>query len=132
MPTYASPRRVEIVLVDDDGSKRVAVAERHRGNTNLPRWDLALNHPSGRSWPGTFSGANVGDALFEFLARKEGEYYQERGRGHRPQPNYPDRNAPVDEAGAIMRANITTQRGNQVAFGRAAAAAARERNGGGS
>jgi hypothetical protein len=40
-----------------------------------------------------------------------------------------DRNVPVDDNGDLTRANITDTKGRQIAFGRAAAAAARERNG---
>jgi hypothetical protein len=125
MPTYSAPRKVEVILYDDDGSKRIAVAERDRGYSNLPRWNMALGHPSGRSWPAQFSGSNIGDALFELLARKEDEYYQERGRGHRPQPGLPDRNVPIRDDGSFSRADLTDTKGRPIAFGKAAAADAR-------
>lgn len=72
----------QIVGRDSDGSKRVATATKTAGN----RWDLRLEHPSGRHWDGQFFGPNVLDALGELLNDKEVEYRQSRARGHKPAP----------------------------------------------
>jgi hypothetical protein len=75
----------KLIGQDSDGSRRVAVATRIPGAQ--ARWDLKLEHPSGRSWKGDFSGPNVLDALAELLNSKDIEYRQERNRGHRPEPS---------------------------------------------
>ena len=131
MPAFTQPRRIEIVLVDDDGTQRSAVATRPYGrNANLPHWDMRLMHPSGEHWPASFDGNAVLDALGELIERKEHRYNESRSRGHRAQGMLADRNVPIDDSGAFTRANITDTKGRQVAFGRAAAAAARARSGG--
>jgi hypothetical protein len=109
MPTFNAPRKVEIILYDDDGSKRVAIAERAHGRSNLPHWDLALQHqPSGRSWPADFNGSNIVDALTELIERKDHEYHASRGRA--PHPMLADRNVPVNDAGDLTRALIMPRR----------------------
>ena len=126
MPVFNLPRKIEIVLHDDNGGRRVAVAERARGrSSNLAHWDLALSHdPGGRTWPASFDGNAILDAMGALIEQKDSEYHTQRGRSQM----LPDRNVPVDEAGALMRQNITTHSGRQVAFGKAAAAAARARS----
>jgi hypothetical protein len=131
MPTFTPPRRVEIILTDDEGGRRVAVAERDRGYTSQPHWTLALQHPSGRAWPADFNGNNVIDALGELIDRKDHEYHTARGRGA-PPAMQPDRNVPVRDDGSLSRADIMAQQGKRVGFGAAAAAASRARSEGGS
>jgi hypothetical protein len=65
MPTYGTPRKVEIILTDDDGTKRVATATKLWGNSNQPHWDMRLQHPSGTIWPADYGGGNILDALGE-------------------------------------------------------------------
>ena len=124
MPTFNAPRRVEIILHDDAGGKRIAVALRAQGrSSNLPHWDLALTHdPSGRTWPASFDGNAILDALSELVERKDGEYHTRSGHAKQ------DRVTSVRDDGTFSRADITTSR--QASFGRAAAAAARARSGG--
>lgn len=113
MPTFNAPRKIEIILYDDDGvSKRVAIAERARGrSSNLPHWDLALQHlPSGRSWPADFNGSNIIDALGELIEQKDSEYHQSRALGRAPHPMLADRNVPVNDGGDLTRAMIMPRR----------------------
>jgi hypothetical protein len=119
VPTFEQPRKIEIVLYDDQGNKRIAVAQRAHGRSaSLAHWDLVLGHPSGRTWPASFDGNAVLDAMGALIEQKDNEYHTQRGRSQM----LPDRNVPVDEAGALMRQNITTHSGQQVAFGKAAVA----------
>jgi hypothetical protein len=118
MPSYSTPRVVEITLTDDDGSKRTATATKNtRNNSNTPHWTLQLSHPSGQSWPAQFSGGHILDALGELIERKEHEYNASRSRGHKPHPMLPDRNVPVSETGETMRAGIAMN-GRDFRFGR--------------
>jgi hypothetical protein len=87
----------KIIGQDSDGSRRVAVATRVPGQQ--ARWDLQLQHPSGRAWKGDFHGPNVLDALGELLTSKDIEYKQERNRGHRPEPKIYDANRQLPEVG---------------------------------
>jgi hypothetical protein len=105
MPSYGTPRIVEIVLHDDDGTRRTATATRVHNNASLPHWTLNLQHPA-EGWPADFRGQNILDALGEFIARKEPEYYASRSRGHRAHPSLPDRNVPVTDNGDYTRASI--------------------------
>jgi hypothetical protein len=124
MPVFNPPRKVQVILTDDNGHARVAVAERMRGNSNQAHWNLTLHHdPSGRSWPADFHGSNVLDALGELIERKDHEYHTHNGRA--PNPMMPDRNVSVRETGHDTRAPVTTLNGRPVSFGRAAAARAR-------
>ncbi len=75
----------KIIGEDSDGSRRVATATRIPGAQ--ARWDLKLEHPSGRSWKGDFTGTNVLDSLGQLVNDKDVEYRQERARSHRPQPS---------------------------------------------
>src|SRR5258708_951484 len=75
----------KLIGEDSDGSRRVAIATRIPGAQ--PRWSLELSHPSGRSWKGDFTGANILDALSELVTAKDLEYKKERNRGHRPEPS---------------------------------------------
>ena len=97
--TYRSttPATFKIIGEDTDGSRRVAVATRIPGSQ--VRWDLQLQHPSGRTWNGTFSGPNVLDALGQLVNEKNPEYIQERARGHRPEPQMRDANRRLPEVG---------------------------------
>jgi hypothetical protein len=118
MPSYGTPRVVQIELIDDDGKKRICTATKHnRSNSNTPHWDLVLSHPSGQSWPAQFSGGNILDAVGELIERKEHEYNASRSRGHKPHPGLPDRNQRVDEFGNSMTAPVTMN-GRDHRFGR--------------
>ena len=122
MPTFNPPRKIEIVLYDDQGHRRIAVAERARGrSSNLPHWDLALSHdPGGRTWPASFDGSNVLDAMGALIEQKDGEYHTRSGHAIR------DRVTSVRDDGTLSGSSITRRQG----FGRVAAAAARARTGG--
>jgi hypothetical protein len=97
--TYRSstPERFAIVGTDTDGSRRVATATRVPGSQ--ARWDLQLEHPSGRAWRGVFNGPNVLDALGQLLNDKDVEYKQERTRGHKPEPQMRDLNQSLPDTG---------------------------------
>ena len=127
MPSFAQPRRVTISMIDDDGAERVVIASRPYGRSaNLPHWDLRLQHPSGQHWPGSFDGGNILDAMGEMLVRKEHVYNESRNRGHRVPQMRADRNISIgDDGNPIGGADLVTHQGHRVAFGRAAAAAAR-------
>jgi len=116
MPTFNAPRKVEVILTDDSGHRRIAVAERARGYNNLPHWGLALHHePTGRSWPGSFDGAAIIDALGELIERKDHEYHTRSGQAKQ------DRVVSVRDDGTMSGSDIMPRQG----FGRAAAALAR-------
>jgi hypothetical protein len=107
MPSYTTPRVVEIILHDDDGTKRHAVATKRLGNnSNVAHWDLSLRHPSGESWPAQYSGGGIIDAMAELVERKEFEFNRSRSRGHKPHPMLPDRNVPINDGGNPMRADV--------------------------
>ena len=93
--TYRSTVAESFSLIgqDTDGSRRVATAVRVPGSQQ--RYDLALIHPSGRTWQGSFTGANVLDALSEMLHQHDSEYRQEKNRGHKPEPPMRDVNRSV-------------------------------------
>jgi hypothetical protein len=84
--TYRSTiaEKFKIIGEDSDGSRRVAVATKLPGQ--YARWGLELQHPSGRTWRGDYTGTHILDALGELLNSKEGEYKQSKNRGHRPEP----------------------------------------------
>jgi hypothetical protein len=117
MPTFNSPRKAELILTYDNGARSVTVAERARGNhSNLPHWDLAHHHqPSGQTWPGTFNGNAIIDAMGELCERKAHVFHTHSGHPLR------DKAVPVRDDGSLSTANITRRQG----FGRAAAARAR-------
>jgi hypothetical protein len=94
-----TPEVFKIIGEDSDGSRRVATATRVPGSQ--ARWDLKLEHPSGRSWKGDFTGPNILDALGELLNSKDIEYRQERNRGHRPEPSQFDYNRRLPDDGDI-------------------------------
>jgi hypothetical protein len=124
MPVFDPPRKVQIILTDDAGRARVAVAERMRGNSQTAHWNLTLMHdPSGRSWPADFHGSNILDALGELIERKDHEFFRHNGRA--PNPMLPDRNVSVRETGHDTRAPVTTYSGKPVSFARIGAARAR-------
>jgi hypothetical protein len=72
----------QIVGRDSDGSKRVATGI----NTGFNRWDVQLEHPSGRAWKRTYSGTHILDALGKLVNDHDGEFKQEKARGHKPAP----------------------------------------------
>jgi hypothetical protein len=107
MPSYGTPRIVEITLIDDDGTKRVATATKNTGNnSNTAHWNLRLTHASGEAWPAQFSGPHILDALGELIERKEYEHNRSRSRGYKPHPMLPDRNVNIDAGGNQTRADI--------------------------
>jgi hypothetical protein len=110
MSTYGAPKKVEIILTDDDGSERRVTATRRYSNTMEPQWDLRTQHPSGMNWSWSYSGHPVLDAAATALERKEPEYHASKGRGHKPHPMLPDRNIPINEAGDPTRATIMPRR----------------------
>jgi hypothetical protein len=93
----STPETFKIIGEDTDGSRRVAVATRIPGSQ--ARWDLQLQHPSGRAWNGVFNGPNVLDALGQLLNDKDVEYKQERARGHKPEPQMRDVNHQLPDTG---------------------------------
>src|ERR1700730_3358726 len=90
----STPESFSIIGREPNGATRVAVATRVDGSGN--RWNLSLQHPSGRSWRGDFHGQNVIDALGELLNSKDVEYRQERSRGYRPEPATRDNSVSVN------------------------------------
>lgn len=96
------PETFKVVGIDTDGRERAAVATRLPGGQ---RWELRLQHPSGRHWEGTFHGPNVLDALGELLNSKEVEYKQSKARGHKPEPNVYDGNRQVGTVAPITGIN---------------------------
>jgi hypothetical protein len=100
----------KIIGEDSDGSRRVAVATRIPGSQ--ARWDMQLQHPSGRTWNGVFNGPNVLDALGQLVNEKNPEYIQERARGHRPEPQMRDMNRQLPDTGDIAPI-VRTDRDNR-------------------
>jgi hypothetical protein len=90
----STPETFHIIGREPNGAQRVATATRVDGSGN--RWNLQLQHPSGRSWKGDFHGANVIDALGELLNSKDVEYKQERSRGYRPEAPTRDNSVSVN------------------------------------
>ena len=103
--TYRSttPESRTIVEQQPDGRQRVAVATRNPAATKF--WDLVVQHPSGESWKGTYTGntANVVGALDEMLARTENSFRSDAARGDRPRPQAPDHNRSVNDGFAPVR-----------------------------
>jgi hypothetical protein len=107
----STPEVFKIIGQDSDGSRRVAVATKIPGSQE--RWDLQLQHPSGRTWNGVFNGPNVLDALGQLVNDKDVEYKQERARGHRPEPEVRDMNRALPDVGdfaEIVRDNRDKRR----------------------
>ncbi len=88
------PESFTLIGVDSDGRKRVCVASK---NDDDFHWQLALSHPSGQTWSGSFHGPNVLDALTEMLASKDSEFKQDRARGDRPHEERFDPNRAVND-----------------------------------
>jgi hypothetical protein len=85
--------RVQIIVRDTDGSKRVATLERDPSNPR--KWAGSVDHPSGERWPvDTFDPDAVAalDKLAHALVSREVDYRQSKGRGHRPEPKAFDYN----------------------------------------
>jgi hypothetical protein len=90
----STPETFQIVGREPNGAQRVATATRVDGSGN--RWNMQLQHPSGRSWKGDFHGQNVLDGLAELLNSKDVEYRQERSRGYRPEAPTRDNSVSVN------------------------------------
>ena len=85
--------RVQISVVDADGSKRVATLERDPSNPR--KWAGSVDHPSGQRWPvDTFDPDSTAalDKLAHAFVSREIDYRQSKGRGHRPEPKAFDYN----------------------------------------
>jgi len=94
--------RVQIVVVDSDGSKRVATLERDLSNPR--KWSGSVDHPSGMRWSVDTFGHDSVDALDKLshaLVSRESDYAASKGRGHRPEPKIYDHNRPVDSVAPI-------------------------------
>jgi hypothetical protein len=92
----STPESFQITGRDRAGRIRTATATRDSGGN---RWDLRLQHPSGRHWEGTFFGPNVIDGLAELLVSKDAEFRQDAGRGDRPHTEAFDYNRRLPDDG---------------------------------
>ena len=80
----STPETSTVIEREADGRQRVAVATRDYGSTR--QWNLLVEHPSGQTWNGTFSGptSDVVAALDQMLAKTEHEFLVDKARGDRP------------------------------------------------
>ena len=94
----STPESQTIVQQDPDGRTRVAVAVRNLGSTR--HWDLRVEHPSGQSWNGSFTGEKneVPLALADMLNRTQNEFVSDKARGDRPASQPYDHNRRVVDA----------------------------------
>ena len=94
------PERVQIVVTDTDGSRRVATLERDPNNQR--KWTGSVDHPGGQRFRvDTFdpdSSTALGKLAEAFVSR-EIDYRQSKARGHRPEPKRPDFNQRVPDSG---------------------------------
>lgn len=82
--------RWELVHLDENGQKRVCVAEKPVGEN---QWSLTLKHPDGMSWPAVKTG-NTGilDAMMDFVAQKDTHYQEAKRRNYeKRRESQPDR-----------------------------------------
>ena len=110
MVTYRSTVQtyVQIIVRDQDGSKRVATLEQDPYNKR--KWTGSVDHPSGMKYSvDTYSPDEI-DALGKLaqaFVSKEHEYAASKGRGHRvPDRHARDVNVPVDDFGEYRNAQI--------------------------
>jgi hypothetical protein len=95
-----TPESRTIVEREADGRQRVAYAKRNPAGTRL--WDLVVEHPSGETWSGSFTGTDVVGALNEMLNKSENAWRSDRARGDRPPSSMqPDRNRAVTDGDAV-------------------------------
>jgi hypothetical protein len=94
----STPESQTIVQQDADGRTRVAVAVRNLGSTR--HWDLRVEHPSGQSWNGSFTGEKneVPLALADLLNRTQNEFVSDKARGDRPASKPYDYNRRIEES----------------------------------
>ena len=95
--TFRSSTPDSITIIQREGDRqRVAVATKNPTATRF--WNLHVEHPSGETWPGTYTG-NANDvvvALGTMLAKTEHEWVSGRSRGDRPPTRtLPDRSVRV-------------------------------------
>lgn len=92
----STPEARTVIEQQADGRQRVAVATRNPAGTKL--WSLVVQHPSGETWKGSYTGdtANVVGALDEMLARTRNEFLQDAARGDRP------KSAPLDHSRSVL------------------------------
>lgn len=90
---------------DPDGRQRVARATRESGNR---QWALAVEHPAGQVFRGSFNGqpGEVVLAPGQMLSRTENEYVQAKARGDKPPEKSRDLNVRVDEFGGDVSAPV--------------------------
>src|SRR4051794_29617522 len=99
----STPETRTIVEQQGDGRQRVAVATKNPTATKL--WNLIVQHPSGESWRGSFTGdtAHVTGALDEMLAKTRQDFLQDAARGDRPKSATPDHNRSVNDGNAQIK-----------------------------
>jgi hypothetical protein len=109
MPVFrsSSPERFELVGTEPSGRRRVVVAEKFPDDFN---WKMRLIHPSGQTWPATFHGPNVLDAMAELLASKDVEFKQDASRGDRPPAEAKDTNVRVYDDGSLAAPQFLPRR----------------------
>lgn len=108
--TYKSTgtERIQISILDSDGSKRVGTLERDPNNNRI--WKGSVDHPSGETFPLEFHDPNPDPSialggLAQAVTSRENDYRQSKSRGHRPAPQPVDRNLRLHEESPIIRTN---------------------------
>lgn len=78
-------RLVAMTEWTEDGRDRTVVARLDPNVTGVTRWNLELEHPSGKTFPGTYTGPAVGlgSAMSAMLAETQQQYREEGKRGDR-------------------------------------------------
>jgi hypothetical protein len=68
---------------------------------NPKMWNLRIEHPSGRAWPGSFTGTDMEAvvALADLMNRTKNEYLQDKARGDKRHEGVADRSVQVSEQG---------------------------------
>jgi hypothetical protein len=107
--TWKSTGYRERVVIDRTPDGRQRVARARQSDYNTRHWDLRLEHPSGESFDGTYTGGSADDvtvALTQMLMQHENAYREDEARGDRRRPEPVDRNRAVREDGTFSAPHI--------------------------